>query len=72
MEGEGVIVELKAVSPNVSWAQTEASANLTTSYRQGHFRKYRYRYRMWQIKSVFKKDKTGIRNGQRQYYSDFI
>ena len=27
---------------------------------------------MWQIKSVFKKDKTGIRNGQRQYYSDFI
>ena len=27
---------------------------------------------MWQIKSVFKKIKTGIRNGQGQYYSDFI
>ena len=27
---------------------------------------------MWQIKSVFKKIKTGIRNGQSQYYSDFI
>ena len=32
----------------------------------------RYIFEMWQIKSVFKKIKTGIRNGQSQYYSDFI